>query len=181
MSKLFLIAVIARARAKVLPAIVTASCLAVAPASARADVNGGSVLHPVAVSIQSRTEIVASMLNSPGRLVLEVEGRRLFPPRKLRAWLSYRPGHSQASTNPRRRRARVSPLQHAFRFGADRRTRGNAPTTQATSSGAVGLHDPPLGPTTPASCFVVLPSSERIPFNERTGRRASRAPPHFTI
>jgi hypothetical protein len=180
---------------------VTASFLSVAPANAAvvgAEVNGGSVLHPVVVSIESHTEIVTSILGSSRRHILNVAGRRFavvsdvnqdsvlnlrafFPPRKLRAWLSPGPSHAQASSRPRRRRTHGSPLQHAFRFGPDRRTHGNAPTTQATSSGAVSLHDPPLGPATPASRFVVLPSSERIPFNERTGRRASRAPPLFTI
>jgi hypothetical protein len=181
MSKLFLTALLARARAMFLPAIVTSSCLAVAPASAAvvgADASRGSVLRPVVVSIESHTEFVASILVFSKRRVLEVAGRPFVV-----AWdLNHdRPSHAQAPFKPRRRRARGSPLQHAFRFGADRRLHGNAPTTQATSSGAVGLHDPPLGPATPASRFVVLLSSERIPFNARTGRRASRAPPLFTI
>jgi hypothetical protein len=215
MLKLFLIG---RARANFLPALVTASCLSAVPANAAAvsaDFGGGKLLQPIVVSIESHTEIVVSILGSPGQ-VLKVAPRpfaivesdlkhdgvldlsALFPPRKLRAWLSYghggfgqlhsrlrspfgSPSHAQAASRLRRPRTHGSPLQHAFRFGADRPTRGNAPTTQAASSGAVGLHNPPPGPASPASRFAVLPSSERIPFNERTGRRASRAPPLFTI
>jgi hypothetical protein len=84
-----------------------------------------------------------------------------------------------AEPRPHRRRLRLSPLQRAFHFGHDT-GRDTHQTTQATSSGTADLLESPLTQAAPSRRDLILPSTERIRFDERAGRRASRAPPVIT-
>jgi hypothetical protein len=86
---------------------------------------------------------------------------------------------AQVASRAHLRRLRLSPLQRAFHFGHGT-GRSTHQTTQATSSGTADLLESPLAQAAPSRRDLILPSSERIRFDERAGRRASRAPPVIT-